>query len=113
MPRHSVFMMVSPSTEEHSLNWEGGGAGSVDGNGKEGPEQMEQIENNVSVTEGRDAPEACFINNKDIIVIYQFLKIISQCAGVAFLRRRPEFGFQSVFLALHVRSEKNKGRIGL
>lgn len=74
---------------------------------------MEQIENNVSVTEGRDAPQACFINNKEIIVIYQFLKIISQCAGVAFLRRRPEFGFQSVFLALHVSSEKNKGRIGL
>lgn len=74
---------------------------------------MEQIENNVSVTEGRDAPEACFINNKEIIVIYQFLKIISHCAGLAFLRRHPEFGFQSVFLALHVRSEKNKGKIGL
>lgn len=74
---------------------------------------MEQIENNISVTEGREAPEACFINNKEIIVIYQFLKIKSQCAGFAFLRRHPEFGFQSVFLPPHVRSEKNKGKIGL
>lgn len=38
---------------------------------------MEQIENNVSAMEGREATEASLINNKEIIIIYQFLKIIS------------------------------------
>lgn len=42
----------------------------MEGYGKEGPEQMKQIGNNVSVTEGREATKACFINNKDIIVLY-------------------------------------------
>lgn len=80
----------------------------MEGNGKEGPEQMKQIGNNVSVTEGREAPKACFINNKEIIVLYQFLKIISQCAGFAFPRRNPKFGFQSVFLPPHVRREEQR-----
>lgn len=68
----------------------------MEGNGKEGPEQMKQIGNNVSVTEGREAPEASCINNQEIIVLYQFLKIISQRAGFAFLRRDSDFGVKSV-----------------
>lgn len=68
----------------------------MEGNGKEGPEQMKQIGNNVSVTEGREAPEASCINNQEIIVLYQFLKIISQRAGFVFLRRDSDFGVKSV-----------------
>lgn len=75
VPRHSIFMMVYPCTKEHSLNW---GGQSADENGEGGVETIEQIENNVSVMtrKKKKAYEPRVINTEEIIVIYQFVKII-------------------------------------
>lgn len=61
----------------------------MEGNEKEGPEQMKQIGNNVPVK----PPKDYFIHNKEITGLYQFVKITSQCASFAFWRRNADFEF--------------------